>query len=41
MNIKNEEHPVINTYDNETKFLLIGIRPSSLEKLHNKPPARP
>lgn len=41
MNNKNAELPVINTYDKENKFLFIGIKPSSLEKLHKIPPNRP
>lgn len=41
MNNKNAELPVINVYDNENKFLFIGISPSSLEKLHRKPPINP
>lgn len=41
MNNKNAELPVINAYDKENKFLFIGIKPSSFEKLHNKPPNKP
>jgi hypothetical protein len=41
MNNKKAELPVINVYDKENKFLLNGIRPSSLEKLHKIPPVRP
>jgi len=41
MNNKNAELPVINAYDKENKFLFIGIRPSSFEKLHKNPPINP
>lgn len=41
MNNKNAELPVTNAYDKENKFLFIGIKPSSFEKLHNKPPKKP